>query len=330
MKRSILCTSLALFAIAASAQSSVSISGGIKLAAARGNGGTSPVGGGVSSDRWMMNDFYSAIVFSGKEDLGGGAYAGFELASFISADTGNSWADTGGPYWSRRSVVKLGGSFGEFYAGRSLTPSQLMGLLADPWYWDGSTAQVGWIIQQANYTSTQFLRTNNTLGYVSPNVGGFRLSLAASAGEGQRSRDLGGSLSYDNGPLSLGIAHDRSHGVANDATENHTTLLVAAYDLGAVRPVGTVTSSRVGGVTYRSFSLGATVPVGPQGLIKAQYSRLDDFDTGTSAKEALGRVGLGYQHALSKRSNVFTNLSRAKADTRTATSTVEFGVEHNF
>lgn len=330
MKRSLACIAMTILASAATAQSSVTLSGNIKLAGAYGNGGTSPVGGGATANKWAMNDLYSALVFSGKEDLGGGLYAGFELASFFSADTGTSWSDTGGPFWSRRSVVKLGGSFGELYAGRSLTPLHLLALLADPWYWDGSAAQVGWQIGQANYTATSYLRTNNTLGYVSPKLGGFTLSLAGAAGEGTASRNLGGSLTYDSGSLSLGLAYDSSHGFFNDSTQNHSTLLVGAYDFGVVRPAATFTSSRVNGVAYKSYSLALTAPVGSNGLIKAQYSHLDDFDTSTVAKEGLARVGLGYQYSLSKRTSLFANVSQSKAATRTATNTVELGIEHGF
>ena len=70
--------------------------------------------------------------------------------------------------------------------------------------------------------------------------------------------------------------------------------------------------------------------MGAAGLIKAHYSRLDDVVTATAAKEALSRVGVGYQHSLSKRTNVFTHLSRSKADTFTAKNVAEVGVEHSF
>lgn len=329
MKRFIVGVGLSAIAAAVSAQSSVSISGVLKIEAARGNGGTSPLDNPMPS-RWAVNDLSSAIIFTGKEDLGGGLYAGFELASFIGLDKGSSWADTGGPFWSRRSVVKLGGSFGEIYAGRSLTPQQLMALLSDPWYWDGSAAQVGWGIQQANYTSTSYIRTNNTVGYVSPSVAGFTLSLAAAAGEGVKSKDLGGSLTYSAGPLWLGIAFDQSHGFFNDPTRNRVTTLVGAYDFGVVRPVASFSTSRVNGVSYRSYSLAATAPVGANGLVKAQYSNLNDFDTVAPGRQGLNRLGLGYQHNLSKRTNLFAHLSQSKADGLSATNVAEFGIEHSF
>lgn len=327
MKRTILSIGLSALATAAAAQSTVNISGVLKLDVAHRNGGTTPLDAGPATKGMSMNDLSSALIFSGREDLGGGLYAGFELASFLSLDTGASWD---APFWSRRSVIKFGGSFGEVYAGRSLTPSQLMLLLVDPWYWDGSAAQVGWGVQQANYTSTSFIRTNNTLGYVSPNMGGFTLSLAGAFGEKAKSPDIGGSLTYASGPLSLGFAFDRSKGFFDSDRYNRTVSLTGSYDFGVVKPMASFTSSRVDGASYRSFMVAATAPVGDSGLVKAQIGHLNDFDPGTASKQGLTRLGLGYQHNLSKRTNVFAQVARSKGETRSATNTMEFGIEHGF
>jgi predicted porin len=324
MKRSIIFISLAALGFAAAAQSSVSISGGLKVAVARGNGGTTPMDGN-GGNKTAMNDHSSYLMFSGKEDLGGGYYAGFALANFTQVDSGTVSA----PYFARQSVVKLGGDFGEVYMGRALTPAALMVLFADPWYWDASAAQVGWQIQQANYTSTAYVRTDNTVGYTSPNFNGFTLSLAGSAGEGKKSNDVGFSLNYNKGPVWLGAAYDRSKGFFNSPTMDHMAVVAGGYDFGVVRPLVSVTSSEVGGVKYKAYSVALTAPVG-NGVLKAAYAHLDDFDTTTVAREALGKIGLGYQYNLSKRTNVFTNVSQAKGQTRSATRTVEFGVEHNF
>lgn len=325
MKRSLVFVSLTAVAAACAAQSNVTISGALRAAVGHSNNGTTPTEEGITNG-WSVNDHSSAIIFSGKEDLGGGNYAGFELASFVGTDTGTARS----AFWARRSVVKVGGNFGEVYVGRSLTPQQLMALLADPWYWDGSGAHVGWIVQQAHYRSTAFIRTNNTVGYVSPSMSGFTLSLAASAGEGSHSKDLGGSLVYSNGPVWVGVAHDRSHGFFNNPTEDKITTVVGAYDFGVVRPMASYTASKVNGVSYKAFSLAATAPVGASGLLKAQYGNLDDVDTGTAGKQKFSRFGLGYQHSLSKRTNVFAQVSHAKAQTFTAKNIVEFGVEHAF
>jgi predicted porin len=320
---------LAALACTASAQSTVSISGVLKVAASHGNGGSTPIDGATQKGS-AMNDLSSALIFSGREDLGDGLYAGFDLAAFLSLDNGSTWASSGGPFFSRRSVVKLGGTWGELYLGRALTPQSLMALFADPWYWDGSAAQAGWQVQLANYTGTSYLRTNNTLGYVSPKVSGLTFSMAYSLKEGAVDKDVGASLTYDNGPLWLGLAHDRSHGFTGDPTLNHSSTLVAGYDFGVVRPLLSYTASRVRGVDYKGWTLAATAPLGAAGSLKAHWSQLDDADTATPAKEKLQKLGLGYTYAFSKRSSLFTHVSHAKAEARSATRTVEAGIEHAF
>jgi len=324
MKRSLVFLSLSALAMACSAQSSVTISGALRSAVTHSNDGTTPTEEGIV-DGWSLADHSSALIFSGKEDLGGGMYAGFELATFVHTDVGAART----PFWARRSVVKVGGSFGEIYLGRSLTPQQLMALLSDPWYWDGSGSQVGWFVQQAHYRSTAFIRTNNTLGYVSPSIAGLTLSLAASAGEGTVSRDVGGSLVYSSGPIWAGIAHDRSHGFFNNPTEDTITTVVGAYDFGAVRPMASFTSSKVNGVSYKGYSLAVTAPVG-SGSVKAQVASLDDIDTVAVDKQKFTKVGLGYEHSLSKRTSVFVQASHAKAQTYTAKNVVEIGMQHGF
>ena len=280
----------------------VTVSGDIKAAATYGNGGKSPVDG-AAADHVALNDDSSYFSFSAHQDLPNGLYAGVQLDSFFGIDTGSD--ATNGNFFSRRAVGKLGGAFGEIYFGRSLTPASLMVLFTDPWYWDGSVAQSGWMVQLANYTSTQYLRTNNTIGWVSPKVSGFTLSLAASAGEKVNSKDLGGSLTYENGPLWAGVAYDQSHGFFNDPTQNHTVIGVASYDFGVIKPMLSYTSSKVDGVSYSSLSVAATAPAGRSGLLKAQYSHLNDADTAAVGRQAYDKFALGYQYNLTKNVNFF-------------------------
>jgi predicted porin len=320
-----LCGSTAAFNAAAQQSSSVTLSGGIQVAVARGNGGSTPIDG-LSGNKWALNDQSSVIEISGKEDLGGGLYAGFQLRSFVSVDTGASST----PLWASRSVVKLGGSFGELYAGRSFTPAAWMVLFADPWYWDGSAAQVGWQIQQANYTSTAYLRTDNTVGYTSPSFGGLSFHLAGSAGERAKGEDLGAAVNYKQGALWLGLGYDQGRGFDGTGPKDHLYVAAGAYDFGVVRPMFTYAKSKVNHVDYDAYSVAATVPVGASGVFKAAYASLSDWNMATVDEERLNKVSLGYQHALSKRTNLFANLSSAKGRTATATRTAELGIGHAF
>lgn len=68
--------------------------------------------GGLSSSR---------LGLRGTEDLGGGLYGSFWLEAPIRNDDGTEGLST----FSRRSVVSLGGSFGEIRLGRDNTPVHL-------------------------------------------------------------------------------------------------------------------------------------------------------------------------------------------------------------
>ncbi|MBB5391321.1 MULTISPECIES: porin [unclassified Herbaspirillum] len=319
---------LAATAGAVHAQSSVTISGLLNVGIARGNNGQTQLDGTSANGKFAMNDLLSNFALSGKEDLGDGMWAGFQLVSFFQVDNGALFQNDS--FFSSRSVLRLGGRFGEVYMGRSLTPANFQILFYDPWGWNASSAQVGWQIQTANYKSTSYLRTNNTVGYVSPELHGFTLSLAHSTGENVVSNDDGAALDYKNGALSLGIGYDQSHGMNNSPTKDHMADVVAAYDFGFIKPMATYTTSKVNNVSYRAYSLAATAPVGVQGTLKAAYGRLNDCACVAGERAALSKVSLGYQHDLSKRTALFANLSRAKARTLSATNTVELGIQHGF
>lgn len=325
MKRTILLAAFATLSSAAAAQSSVTLSGIIQQALTRGNGGSTPLDG-LGADRWALNDQSSLIDFSGREDLGGGLYAGFQLSSFVLADSGEALA----PFWSNRSIVKLGGAWGELYAGRSLTPAALTAIDADPWAWDGSAAQLGWQIQWANYTSSSYLRTDNTVAYVSPKVGGLVLHLAAAAGEGQTGRGLGASLNYRQGPLWLALAYERSKGFDDVGPDDRVLLLAGAYDFGAVRPGFSVTRSKVDGRDHKAYTVSATAPITERVTLRAGYGHLDDWNLATSEDESLRRLSVGGQYGLSKRSTLFLSLSQSKGETASSTNTTELGIAHSF
>src|SRR5258706_987573 len=106
MKKSLLALAvLGAFAGVASAQSSVTLSGTVDLNAKYVKNDGSDRRYSLSQDG--INS--SQLVFSGREDLGGGLWAGFNLNSGINADTGSSNTK----FFNRRSTVSFGGHFGE-------------------------------------------------------------------------------------------------------------------------------------------------------------------------------------------------------------------------
>jgi len=129
MKKSLLAlAALTAFAGAASAQSSVVISGGIDLGIA--SVGT-VIDGKAENDIKMQTAGKSArsnLTFRGKEDLGGGMYASFYLNHRFNPENGTvnpggNRESTDNQFW-RNSFVELGGNWGAVRLGRYLAPIQ--------------------------------------------------------------------------------------------------------------------------------------------------------------------------------------------------------------
>ncbi len=310
------------------AQSSATISGAVRIAVARSNGGTSPLYGSGNTARWTINDNLSSLSFSGREDLGGGMYAGFSLQHFLQADTGADSNFSPNTWFDGQSIVSLGGRWGEITLGRNYTPTILIGFAVDPWGWDGSAAQVG-ALELANYFSTSGIRTNNTVGYTTPAINGFTAKLAVSAGEKAKTgTDIGGSLVYAKGPVYVAGAWDQ-HKAAVGTTTDRLATVAAGYDFGAVKPMALYAKSRVNGASYSSMVLSATAPVGA-GVMKAAVARISDWNTGNAAKDPLTKVSLGYQHNISKRTHVYGGIANAKGTGATRTAVAEVGIGHAF
>jgi predicted porin len=311
------------------AQSSVSLSGTLTVDVARGNGGTTPLYGSGGEKRWTENDIVSHLNIGGKEDLGGGLYAGFDLQHFFLVDTGADANQTAGTFFDGRALVKLGGRYGEIYLGREYTPAFYTAVVTDPWLWDTSMAQIGYL-QWANYFSTSGVRTNNSIGYISPSVGGVVARLMASAGEGAASgKDVGGSLTFSQDKLWASIAFDQ-HKNVNGVDTDRLMEVAASYDFGVVKPSALYARSKVAGVDYSAYSLAVNVPAGGQGQVRAAVSHISDWNTATPQKDGLTKASVGYIYYLSKRTYLHTNVATAKGETATRTTGFDAGISHTF
>jgi len=179
MKKSVLALAvLGAFAGVASAQSSVNIYGTIDLAGRYikndGSDGRYSLGqDGINS---------SQLVFAGREDLGGGGWAGFQLNMGVNADTGT----TNGKTFNRRSTVSLGGNWGELRLGRDYSPTFYNYSLFDAFGTNG-LGNSGNVVPVRLQQST-FVRSDNSIGYLLPaGLGGLYGQFMVAAGEGGNS-----------------------------------------------------------------------------------------------------------------------------------------------
>ncbi len=356
MKKSLLALAvLGAFASAASAQSSVTLSGML-------DAGLTRIGTSTGYD-WSMGGAGSAFnnfTLSGREDLGGGNYAFFTMnhrfriqnGTINSADYGTgtnlaATANTSSPTFYRNIFVGLGGNFGDVRLGRILFPLQEVNGGFDPWYGGYTVAST----HTGGIAATQ--RANNAIYYRSPSMAGLQLHAAIAAGQGQLqgetvgNGDLGGykapspqnpggfgdrpqgfALSYTAGPLRLAVAYDRNY--ANQKTSG----FYAGYNFGVANVMmqyedGDSLSKTSTVEKMKAFSLSANIPFGESVVGKVGYAR---FNSDLALNDAK-KFGLGLEYKFSKRTLVYTDYGKFSGDR--VTSAVEkarydIGLRHSF
>jgi predicted porin len=345
MKKSLLALAvLGGFAGVASAQSSVTLSGSL-------DAGIRHKGTATGYD-WSMGgsqSAYNAFTISGVEDLGGGMRAFFSMNHRFNIQNGvdNGLSVGGGgvpgattsadPNFWRNIWVGLGGGFGDVRLGRILMPLQDLNGNFDA-FAIGTVAT----LHTGGINATN--RANNAVSYRSPNLGGFTMSIATAAGEGQIAGEVGTTSSsaqqyftkgavfttgfgqarpvglyarYAAGPVDVGVAYDRN------AAEMKTVGLYGSFNFGAVKLMGQFEkgdnfTSSTGAVALaaskpneniKAFSLGLTAPVGPF-LLRTGIGRINsDVKVAGNARNA-SKFGIGADYILSKRTSVYTDLGK--------------------
>lgn len=342
MKKSLIALAVMAASGAAMAQSSVTLFGVVDEAVSYVNGKQN--WNGINSG----GNATSRIGFRGVEDLGGGLKANFWLEAGLNADdgSGKSGGATGnGLEFKRRSTVGLEGAFGEVRLGRDLTEAYKatsrydvfgnVGFGQSRLWADNVVGNVtvinpvtGVAVKTGEGAQTTTQRVSNMITYVSPNFSGFKAAVNYGFGEAndatgtysnRASRYIGGGLTYDNGPLSLGLSAERQNRGSNTSGADVTVwALGGSYDLGVVKLAAAYRNSdakfqNVGAsddkTKLNGYYLGVSAPVGSAGEIKASYNRYDakntDGVTGESFKLKADQFALGYVHNLSKRTAVY-------------------------
>lgn len=204
------------------------------------------------------------------------------------------------------STVSLMGNFGEVRLGRSTTAAYDATSRYDVF----GTVGIGQS-QQFN----DVIRISNMVGYYSPDFSGFKLGVNYGFGEvaGDTSGNsyVGAGLTYDNGPLSLGLGYDRLNDrvVQTLNTDMTRWSLGGSYNFGVVKLLGSYTnvSNKIvaGGAKIKDqdYYLGLSAPVGAAGEAKLAYNRYETKVGGAKAKA--DQLSLGYVHNLSKRTAVY-------------------------
>ncbi len=330
MKKSLLAlTILGAFSGAAFAQSSVTVYGIVDLGVGSERNATqtkTSLLSGVQSG--------SRLGFKGTEDLGGGMSAIFQIENGFAADTGNGLqTSTTSPnmIFGRRATVGLTGDFGAVNLGRRNTPYFNAMDSVDP-------MSVGFAGNATNIFATTGIRMNNSVFYTTPNFNGVTAEVAYGFGEvpgdTSASRQIGGSIAYVGGPVSVALAHHNVNDTtATDSAKN--TVITGKYDFNvAIAHLAYARNTGTGTADNNDLLVGVTLPFGAHSIM-ASYIRKDDKSVANAdAKQA----ALAYTYALSKRTNLYASYAKISNDNGATFKTnggfgdreANFGIRHKF
>lgn len=343
MKKSLLAMVAALAcASAAHAQSTVQISGLVDVYAgsmrlAGSPDRTNSVGSGGMTTSWLG--------FFGKEDLGGGLKAEFALSSFLRADVGTLGRYNGDPAFSRDANVALSGGFGTLRLGRSMAPNFLPTILSNPY---GDSFVVSPLVVHANIANAPYwgianLTTpsdtgwSNQVTYSTPSFGGLKANLHYQFGEqagDSGKRNAGVNALYFGGPLTL-VGFYENAKISNPVTlapmDTKTNWMVGGnYDFSVVKAYATYGEAKVNATDFeaRTISLGLDLPVlNKAGAVKAAVARTKVEGTLDATRTT---ASLGYDHFLSKRTDVYGVVMHDKITDLRSGTTVVLGMRHRF
>jgi predicted porin len=341
---------------AAMAQSSVTLYGvgDIALGKAR-SAGDRKVG---AESNTIVTNGTSRIGLRGKEDLGGGLWAGFNYEGGVNLANG---ATTGAGAWSRAAFVSLGSdAFGAVNLGRNLTPSY-DGLLAWELTGNANYSVVNNVFGWGAYPQN---RSNAQLEYRSPNIYGFWGEIAyipkadgalIPNGAANRSDRWDLALAYQaqfagNQQLGVAVTANKSRNVASDVTINGNTyankldwtiggqykyanLFAVAASYNRANSAQQWSNSLIAapsivyGARRYGFSLGGSAFLGPftVTLDLTRDSKNDLYVQANGRTKKYTNGLLAGQYSLSKRTSLYADYLRLDGE-----NNYGLGIRHNF
>jgi predicted porin len=328
------------------AQSNVTISGGIFMGYdSNKTTGTAAAAGFGTVNR--VTDHSSNLNINGTEDLGGGMKAVFQIDTRFGLDqAGGTWA--GGNSW-----VGLSGNWGRLVAGKQdLHYSELAGGIGAMRVRSLQSLLGHGIMSEVNGVAiTPRTRSNNVVMYNSPVMSGFSAQLAgstqaggtaaAATGEGAQAADgskgsaWNATLKYANGPINAGYSYwqnneeggngaatmvmsdQRSNRIWGRYTMSNGLALGLGYDSSKYDNDATANTNWVKRNAWQAtgqYTMGANA-------FYLQYAKAGNTSGAGAADTSSGARAwlLGYDYALSKRTNVGVSYTEVKNDTTNGT-----------
>ena len=167
-----------------------------------------------------MTSGNSRLGFRGKEDLGGGLKAFFQLEGVASVDDGTGAATGGGFMFNRNTFVGLEGGFGNVKLGVNdtifKTYGDTIGVLGVS---SGTFMSSSSVLRKPgfgpNSAASFHLRRANSITYETPAMSGFQAGVQYSTNEAKTAlinpRVWSMGVKYDKGPIYVALAHEIHH-----------------------------------------------------------------------------------------------------------------------
>jgi predicted porin len=296
----------------------------------------------------------SRIGFKGEEGLGNGLKTVITLEYALSIDgnvgvgTGALAARQQfvGLNHNKLGTVALGRQYAPGYGATARNDALVSSALA-------SSQEILRAAAGAKIAASSAARINNSITYTSPNWSGFTVSgiygfgetgttTGATAGNGiSQGNDgvFGAGLNYANGPMNIDLVYQSVQGrstagsvaaiaaaaggvravTASASTQDSVNewMLAGTYDFKIVKLYASYqdlndnNGTSAQDASNKIWSLGATMPVFTNGTVRFSYSDLEWDRNGAGGSDAWA---LGYTHALSKRTTLYTTYTYTDND----------------
>ena len=261
------------------------------------------------------------LGFKGREDLGDGLSAIFNVQMRFNPDTGEQ--EKSSTRFQGETTVGLSSIVGSVRLGRALTPLWAQKYIYDPWY--DSAFMGSMSTYNGNFNSdglptvdfSDYSRIDNAVYYDSTAIAGLsahaEVELQLATGARRRSRGL--SLNYAQGPATAMLA------VEHNRVADRIAYVGGSWRFSALSVLGAYSRTSLTGTERAQTStlVAVTHPIGAD-TVRFAYGRIKESRS--------QKLSLGYNHALSKRTNLYADLYREERITNM--HGVAVGMNHTF
>lgn len=242
----------------------------------------------------------SRLGVRGNEDLGDGLKAGFIIEHGLNNDDGTPASPAS--FWNRQSYVWISGGLGDLQLGRIYTPTFLVHATYDAFGPQGVAAQQV-LLGSVELAQPANIRANDAINYLSPKLGGLVSLQVMASDHSTPSHYTGARVNLERGPLSADLALGRFGNPTSGDVKSVT--IGARYTAGALKLYALfdkADSER--GADSKGVQVSAGYRIGLTEL-KASLARSATTSATGGAIGTTRRVGMGFTHALSKRTVVY-------------------------